>query len=158
MFKNNPALSQAMLAALKSELDGGAIHVFSGAEPLTADAPLDMSGTHTHLFTLLLDGTDGLELSAPNGASVSKPVGAVWTGLVSFDGAEDSAASLPPSFFRFCTAGDDGRGAGANARVQGSAGGPASAADMKLGSDTLVDDSVSTASVVAFNYYIGSMG
>lgn len=158
MFKNNPELSQAMLAALKIELDGGSLHVFSGPEPIDASVALDMDITHTHLCTLLLNGTDGLELAAPVGASISKPVGATWTGLNAFDGAEDSAASLAPTFFRLTAAGDDGRDASAGPRIQGSAGGPASAADVKLGTDTLASDGVSTTTMSVFNYYIGSMG
>ena len=157
MFKNSPALSQAMLAALKTELDGGALHIFAGPEPTTAASALDMVSTHTHLCTLLVDGTDGLELAAPSGASISKPAPDVWTGTILFDGAEDGSTTLEPTFFRFCAAGDDGRGASSGVRLQGSAGGPASTADAKLGSDTLAGDGVSTVTVVVFNYYIGSL-
>lgn len=158
MYKNNPLLSQAMLGALKDALDGGAVHIFNGLEPANANDALDMGSTHTHLCTLLLDGTDGLELATPVGALISKPAGATWTGLNAFDGADAGVGPLEPTFFRFCTAGDDGRGAGSAPRLQGSAGGPTSGADATLGSDTLTDDGVSTTTALVFNYYIGSMG
>lgn len=159
MFKNNPQLSAAMLAAFKTALDGGFIHIFSGPEPAGVNDPLDLVGTHTRLCVLsLAGGATGLTLLAPNGGTISKPAGDTWSGAIAFEGADAGGGPLEPTFFRFCQDGDNGSGAGTGPRMQGSAGGPASAADMKLGNDTLTDDGVSTASVVIFNYRIGFMG
>jgi len=155
MFKNTPELSQQMLQSLYYALQNGAIHIFSGNEPANAADALDMSAEHTHLCTLTLNGngTTGLSLDSPNGNLIAKPVNAVWKGLIAFDGTEAGATALTPTFFRFCADGDDGRNQGNNApRIQGSAGGPASGADMLLGSDLLTDDGSSTVTLSIFNY------
>jgi|GEM_PF-910453 len=157
MFKNTPALSEQMLQSLYYALQDGAIHIFSGNEPANAADSLNMSGDHTHLCTLTLngDGSSGLELDSPNGNLISKPASALWKGLIAFDGTEAGATALTPTFFRFCANGDDGRSADATAlRIQGSAGGPASGADMLLGSDLLTDDGTSTVTLSIFNYRI----
>jgi len=157
MFKNTPELSQKMLQNLYYALQDGAIYIFSGNEPANAADALDMSGEHTHLCTLTLngDGSTGLTLDSPNGHLIAKPVSDVWKGVIAFDGTQASATALTPTFFRFCEHGDDGRDQGNSAaRIQGSAGGPASGADMLLGSDLLTDDGTSTVTLSIFNYRI----
>jgi len=114
-----------------------------------------MASDHTHLCTLTLDGnpSTGLELDSPNGHLINKPASAVWQGLIAFEGAQASATALTPSFFRFCGPGDDGRDDGSSQpRIQGSAGGPASGADMLLGADSVSDDGISTITLSIFNY------
>lgn len=159
MFKMTPALAAAMLAGAKAVLDGGFCFVYSGPEPTNSGDALDMVTLHTELAKLSVegDGVTGLTFATPTGGVMTKD-GDEWSGPVSFDGAEDSEASLTPTFFRFCPAGDNGRGASTAGRLQGSAGGPASTADMKLGSDTLTDNGTNTTAAAFFNYRVGSLG
>ena len=159
MFKITADLAEAMLTGVKTALDGGFIYIFAGAVPAGPDEALDMGATHTQLAMISVDGdgVTGLTLAAPSGATLSKN-GDEWSGLVAFDGAEDAEASLTPTFFRFCPSGDNGRGAATTERLQGTAGGPTSAADMKLGSEQLTDNGSNTTSVAIFNYRVGSLG
>ena len=153
MFITNPALSEAMLGGVKTALDGGTIYIFAGPVPATPDDALDMATQHTQLARLSLGGAGaGITFSAPDGAVVSKNPAETWSGLVAFDGADDADTTLTPSFFRFVQSGDTGRGAGTTARLQGSVGGLASTADMKLGTDTLTDNGSNTTSNAFFNF------
>ena len=159
MFKINPDLAAAMLAGVKTALDGGFIYIFAGSVPSGPDIALDMVTDHTQLAMLSVDGdgVTGLTFASPVGATLSKN-GDEWSGLVAFDGAESGETSLTPTFFRFCPSGDNGRGAATTERLQGTAGGPNSSADMKLGSEQLTDNGSNTTSAAIFNYRVGSLG
>lgn len=116
--------SEIALAAIKTALDGGRMYWFSGAVPANASAALDMVSEHTQLVEMTEsgDGTTGLTFAAPSGDSMLKDGTEVWRGLIEFDGAEDAATTLPATFYRFCAAGDDGRGAASGPRLQGTIG------------------------------------
>lgn len=120
--------SEAVLAALKAELDGGRMYWFSGPVPANSDAALDMGADHTQLVVMTEsgDGSTGLTFEAPAGNAMVKDGGEDWTGLIAFDGAEDSETTLTATFYRFCAAGDNGRGAASGPRLQGTIGGPGS--------------------------------
>lgn len=131
-MKATPNLLAAALAGIKSELDGGTLFYFAGPVPANAGDALDMGGQHTQLLAM-----SGLNFAAPSGGTLAKDAGETWSGLIDFDGAQSGDDTLTPTFFRFCAAGDDGRGAG-TMRVQGTIGGPQSSADIKLGDGTTV--------------------
>lgn len=124
---------------LKSQFDLGFLYLYSGAVPATADAPLDMGTEHTEVLKVSSGGT-GLTFDVPTAGVLAKAAAETWDGPVAFDGFEAGQTTLTPTFYRFCAAGDDGRGA-ANAstgyRVQGTVGGPSSSADLVLGTPDL---------------------
>lgn len=139
MSQINAAMAAAMAAAVKSELDGGFLFIFAGTMPDSAADALDMAATHTQIAKISIggDGSTGLTFLAPTTGVASKSTSETWSGPVAFDGANSSASSLAPSFWRFCASGDDGRASSAvSARWQGSAGGPSSADELVLSADT----------------------
>ena len=64
----------AVLTAIKNEVDGGRLYLFSGPVPASADDPLDMDNVHTQIaeFTAGNDGMTGLTFAAPVGAGMLK--------------------------------------------------------------------------------------
>lgn len=116
--------SEVALAAIKTALDGGRMYWFSGAVPASASDALDMGAEHTLLVEMTEsgDGATGLTFDAPVGSSMLKASAEVWRGLIAFDGAEDAATTLTATFYRFCAAGDNGRGAATGPRLQGTIG------------------------------------
>lgn len=143
-------LAQALLAETKGALDGGFIYVFSGPVPATPDAALDMSGSHTQLAKLQ-NGLSGLTFSAPVGNVLPKNATEVWEGLIEFEGADGSATTLAPTFYRFCASGDTGRALATGIRLQGTAGGPASNAAVMFGSDTFTANGSNTLGLGIYN-------
>ncbi len=153
MFKNTTPLTDAMLAQVKAALDGGNLYIYSGPEPASAATELDMVGSHTELASI-----SAISFDDPVDGVLSKQAGTPWVGAVSFDGAQSSELSLAPTFFRVCSAGDDGRGlGGALSRLQGSVGGPTSAADAKLVTAMLTNDDPGGIVIALFNYWLGSL-
>ena len=145
-------LAIEVLTALKGELDGGFLYIFAGTVPADADDALNMSTTHTQLAKLSVngDGVTGLTFATPTGTTMTKTGSETWEGLVNFDGVGDASPTLTPTFFRFCTSGDNGRGVATAPRLQGSCGGPTSGANMTLGSDTLTDNGTNEVGVSMF--------
>ena len=141
--KISTAAAEAALAAIKAGLDGGNAHIFSG--PVPADAADALGGSHTLLATLSLDGVGGgLTFAAPTGTLLPKTPTEEWVGEV--------LASGTPTFFRFTEAGDNPTSAGSGSyRLQGTAGGPSSSADMRLGADSLTANGTNTVGVPIFN-------
>ena len=140
--------------ALRTALNGGNLYYFAGPVPAGAGDALNMAVDHTELvkMTESNDGTTGLTFATSTGTVLSKTPAEDWVGTVSFDGADDSETTLTPTFWRFCPAGDNGRGAGSGARLQGTIGGPASSAELKLTDGTTVtDNGTNTRSLPAFN-------
>lgn len=142
-LKRSIALAQHLAAAIKTNLDAGFLYVYAGPEPATSDEALDLVTLHTELVKVSLSGgATGLTFDAPVAGVLSKAVAETWTGTCVFDGVDDATSSLTPTFYRFCKTGDNGRGA-ANAttgdRIQGSAGGPSSGADLQFGTATLTN-------------------
>lgn len=127
-----------VLDAIKTELDGGNMYYFSGEVPDSSSDALDMATMHTQLVKMTEsgDGTTGLTWATPSGTSMSRNTTETWSGTVAFDGAESAEATLPATFFRFCGAGDDGRGAGTIMRVQGTIGASGSGATIELNAAT----------------------
>lgn len=146
-------IAAATLGAIKSALDGGRLYIFNGPVPADADTALDMDTLHTELIVMTEsnDGITGLTFDAPVGSSMGKAAAEVWEGLIGpFDGANDTAPTLAPTFYRFCGDGDDGRGAAVGPRLQGTCGGPSSGAALAFDTDTFTPDTVSTKGVGIF--------
>lgn len=133
-------------------LTGGSLFIFAGPVPANADAELDMVSDHT-LLAVIDDSGGGLTFGTPANGVLSKSSGQTWSGLVDFVGAEAGAGSLAATFYRFCAAADDGQTAGGSStyRVQGTAGGPSDAAEMDVGSATLVDNGTNTVTLTVGN-------
>lgn len=152
-MKYSNALAAAMLAAVKAELDGGYLYIFAGTVPDDASDALDMVTDHTQVVRISVDGDAvGITFDAPTANVLSKAAAEVWSGLIAFDGTTAGPGTLTPTFWRLCAAGDDGRGAaGSNARLQGTIGGPASSADIRLGDGTtMTDNGANTRSLPIF--------
>lgn len=158
-YKITDDLAETMLSAFTGEMDSGFLFLFSGDVPVTAEAALDMVTTHTEVAKLSEDddGVTGLAFDTPSGPVVGKTT-AVWEATITFDGAEDTETTLTPTFFRFCTASDDGRGVAAAPRLQGTVGGPLSTADMRLVSDTVTDNGTNTVTCALFNFRLAGLG
>ena len=140
-LKLTAALANAMgnTGGIKELLDGGNLYFFAGPIPATADAALDMVTDHTEVakFTVSNDGVTGLTFGAPVARVVSKTSSEAWQAETAFDGAEDAEATLVITFYRFCPAGDNGRGAADGTtgyRIQGTIG------DLLSGADLVMND------------------
>lgn len=141
-------LGQAALTAIRTALNGGNLYLFAGTVPADADDALNVSTTHTQVckFTVNNDGTTGLTFDAASGPGMVKAAAESWEATIDFVGAESAASTLTPTFWRFCPAGDDGRGAASGPRLQGSAGGPFS----DLPCAALTDNGTNTLTVDTF--------
>lgn len=133
--KATDALFTAMLAGLKSVLDGGFLYLFAGPMPATPGEALDLVALHTQIAKISAggDGVTGLTFDAAVGDSIFKSAQA-WSGTAAFDGAESAATSLTPSFFRLCPAGDTGRTLVTTPRIQGDIGAIGSGAALEVSS------------------------
>ena len=141
MLKRTTALANTLAAALKTDLDAGFLFLYAGTVPATADEALDLVAVHTEVLKVSNNGgVTGLTFEAPANGVLAKEETEVWKGTVTFDGFDDAETTLTPTFYRFCPAGDNGRGV-ANAstgyRIQGTVGGPSSGADLVLGTTTV---------------------
>lgn len=159
-MRMTPDLAEAVLNALKSELDGGFLYFFAGPVPDGPEDALDMMNDHTQVAMLSEsnDGVTGLTFAAASDHTISKTPGEDWRGTVTFDGADDSETTLTPTFFRFCPDGDDGRGAATTPRLQGTIGGPNSTADVRLSSDTLTANGTNETGLAGFTVSLASLG
>lgn len=138
-MKSTLALSAAALNAIKAELDGGVLYYFAGPVPADAGDALDMGSQHTQLVELSDNGSGGgLNFETTTSNVLAKDPGQTWKGLVDFDGAQSGETTLTPTFWRFCAAGDNGRGSTTGVRLQGLIGGPSSSAEIRLGDGTTV--------------------
>lgn len=141
MLLLTPALANLLLAQIKTQLDGGRLILFAGAVPRSAAEALDLVNVHTELVRIGLNGSgSGLTFDAPINGVLSKAPTEVWRGTTAFEGAEAAQTTLTPTFYRFCTAGDDGRAVAdtlIGVRLQGAVGGPSSGAELRLGIATL---------------------
>ncbi|MGH8073635.1 MAG: hypothetical protein ACREO4_06130 [Lysobacter sp.] len=158
-YKASNELAELMLGAVKTALDGGTLTIFSGSVPADAGEALDLVADHTILAVLTVDndGTTGLTFDAAVEAVVAKAAAESWEGTIAFSGTEETEDSLAPTFWRFCASGDAGTGLGSGPRIQGTAGGPASSADVKLGADTFTDNGVNTAGLSVFNVRLSAL-
>lgn len=140
---------------LKDQFDGGRLYLFAGPVPATAGEALDMVSSHTQIVEISAGGA-GLTFDDPNLGVLGKADAETWSGVVELIGAQAGAGSLAPTFYRFCAAGDDGRGAAdasTGYRVQGAVGGPNSGAELQLGAAELVEGN--TQPVGSFGWKVG---
>lgn len=146
MLKITTATANALANAigLKEQFDNGFLFLFAGLPPASADTALDMVNVHTQIakFSVDDDGSTGLTFDAPSGGLLSKAAAEAWLATTAFDGFESAEANLTPTFFRFCAAGDTGRGAAhasTGYRLQGTVGNLSSGADMEMGETDLAE-------------------
>lgn len=138
-MKMSTQLSESLLDGISQMIGGGLMYWFAGPVPESADDALDMDNDHTQVLVLSVDGTgDGISFDSPDGTVLAKDPGEVWSGLIEFDGAEDSETTLTPTFFRLCPDGDDGRDEAPGPRIQGTIGGPSSSAEIRLSDGSTV--------------------
>lgn len=136
------ALKNAILAACKTAIDGGFLFLFAGAPPAGAGDELDMTSVHTQIGKISVgdDGVTGLTFAAPAGGVMQKNPSENWICTTSFDGSQSGESTLTPTFFRLCTASDNGRGPANETtghRVQGTLSGPGGGGDVVLAAATI---------------------
>ena len=127
MIKISTGLADAMMndtgatAALNNaELE---LRIFSGPEPLTADAAL---ADETLLVTIQVNGGGGMQFAFANEGTIMKDIDQSWLGNVMATGT--------PTYYRLCPMNDDNTASTTAVRVQGSVG---ATGDLKLGTTTL---------------------
>ena len=127
MIKISTGLADAMMndvgatAALNdADLE---LRIFSGPEPLTADAKL---ANETLLVTIQVNGGGGMQFAFANEGTIMKDIGQSWLGNV--------IATGTPTYYRLCPMSDDNSASTSKVRVQGSVG---ATGDLKLGTTTL---------------------
>ena len=127
MIKISTGLADAMMndtgatAALNNaELE---LRIFSGPEPLTADAAL---ANETLLVTIQVNGGGGMQFAFANEGTIMKDIDQSWLGNV--------IATGTPTYYRLCPMNDDNTASTTAVRVQGSVG---ATGDLKLGTTTL---------------------
>lgn len=154
-LKATPATKNNVLAdGIKAQLDGGFMYYFSGAVPATADEALNMVTTHTELLKVSKDGdgVTGLTFAAPAGGVLAKNPAEAWSGEAAFDGF-NAATTQTATFFRFCAAGDNGRGAAhasTGYRIQGTVSAISGGGDCQIGDGTLSDGVVQPIGACSF--------
>ena len=127
MIKISTGLADAMMndtgatAALNNaELE---LRIFSGPEPLTADAAL---ADETLLVTIQVNGGGGMQFAFANEGTIMKDIDQSWLGNL--------IATGTPTYYRLCPMNDDNTASTTAVRVQGSVG---ATGDLKLGTTTL---------------------
>ena len=127
MIKISTGLADAMMndtgatAALNNaELE---LRIFSGPEPLTADAAL---ADETLLVTIQVNGGGGMQFAFADEGTIMKDIDQSWLGNV--------IATGTPTYYRLCPMNDDNTASTTAVRVQGSVG---ATGDLKLGTTTL---------------------
>lgn len=130
------AFGKSLAALTKSELDGGKLYLYCGTPPANADAALDMVATHTELVIVTNNDTGtGVTFQTPTDNNLDKSSSETWSGTASFSGKDAATSTLTPTFFRFCTSGDNGQGAANTStgyRIQGTVSGPSGGGEMEL--------------------------
>ena len=128
MIKISTGLADAMMndtgatAALNNaELE---LRIFSGPEPLTADAAL---ADETLLVTIQVNGGGGMQFAFANEGTIMKDIDQSWLGNV--------IATGTPTYYRLCPMNDDNTASTTAVRVQGSVG---ATGDLKLGTNQLM--------------------
>lgn len=157
-YKVNDAAANPALNALATAISGGFMYLYAGTVPAGPDAALDMGAVHTELVVISVDGdgVTGLTFATAASGAVAKPALAVWTGTAAFVGFGAAETELTPTFFRICASGDNGRGAGATPRLQGTIGVTGSGADLERASPLI--EVGSTVPVTTFEIQVGSVG
>lgn len=89
-FRYSTGLFNAIQAAIKTQMDGGSIELYTGSQPASPDAAV----TGTLIARVTLNGgawsqgtlTNGLVFDTPSGANMDIPAGAVWQFTAIADG------------------------------------------------------------------------
>ena len=142
-MKYSTSLAELILDAMAGGLNDGFIYYFAGSVPDSADDALDMATDHTEVAKIsVAGGVTGITFDAATGNTLAKAAAEAWSGLIAFDGTVAGPGTITPTFFRFCSAGDDGRAAHApgDMRLQGTIGGPSSGANIRLSDGTTMTD------------------
>ena len=127
MIKISTGLADAMMgnvgatAALNTA--SMELRIFSGPEPLTADAAL---AGETLLVTIQVNGGGGMRFAFTGEGTIMKDIDQSWLG--------DVVATGTPTYYRLCSKTDDNTASTTKVRVQGSVG---PTGDLKLGTTTL---------------------
>lgn len=99
------------------------LRIFSGPEPLTADAAL---ANETLLVTIQVNGGGGMQFAFTGEGTIMKDINQSWLGNV--------VATGTPAYYRLCPMSDGTTASTTAVRVQGSVG---ATGDLKLGTTTL---------------------
>lgn len=94
--------------SVKEQLDSGFIYIYAGAEPVDADAALDVTNVHTQLAKIAADatpadtGTAGLLFSATASlGALAKAAAQTWAAKVNNVGYDAATNPKTATFFRF---------------------------------------------------------
>lgn len=145
----NSSLATSMLSTIKDALDGGILVLYHGPVPAASDDMLDMDSNHTELVRI-----SGGTFFSPMDNTLSKDDGA-WADTPDFVGANDTEATLAPTFFRLVSDGDDPTEPSGPV-IQGTVGGPSSAAELRLPTATVTNGSSTPLAIAIFNLRLTS--
>ena len=127
MIKISTGLADAMMGNVGATAALNAasleLRIFSGPEPLTADAALT---DETLLVTIQVNGGGGMQFAFANEGTIMKDIDQSWLGNVLNTGV--------PTYYRLCPKTDDNSASTTKVRVQGSVG---PTGDLMLGTTTL---------------------
>ena len=127
MIKISTGLADAMMGNVGATAALNAasleLRIFSGPEPLNADAAIT---GETLLVTIQVNGGGGMQFALANGGTIMKDIDQSWLGNV--------VATGTPTYYRLCPVSDDKSASTSKVRVQGSVG---ATGDLKLGTTTL---------------------
>lgn len=127
MIKISTGLADAMMGNVGATAALNAasmeLRIFSGPEPLTADAAL---ADETLLVTIQVNGGGGMQFAFANEGTIMKDIDQSWLGNVLNTGV--------PTYYRLCQKTDDNSASTTKVRVQGSVG---ATGDLKLGTTAL---------------------
>lgn len=127
MIKISTGLADAMMndVGATAALNGAELElrIFSGPEPLTADAAL---AGETLLVTIQVNGGGDMQFTFTGEGTIMKDIDQSWLG--------DVVATGTPTYYRLCPTNDDNTASTTAVRVQGSVG---ATGDLKLGTTTL---------------------
>ena len=127
MIKISTGLADAMMddVGATAALNAASLElrIFSGPEPLTADAAL---ADETLLVTIQVNGGGGMQFAFAAEGTIMKDIDQSWLGNVLNTGV--------PTYYRLCPKTDDNTASTTKVRVQGSVG---PTGDLMLGTTTL---------------------
>lgn len=140
----NSSVATSMLTSIRDDLGGGTLVLYHGPVPALADDSLDMDSNHTELVRI-----EGVTFDYPFDNVLSKDSGE-WSAAPEFAGANESESVLAPTFFRMVESGGDPVYPSGPV-IQGSVGGPSSAAELRLPTATVTNGSSTPVAIAIFN-------
>ena len=134
-------LATSVVAAVKSQLDGGFLYIYAGAVPADVEDALDTQNVHTLLAKVSLngDGVTGLTWDAAANRAITKPSGADWEATAAFSGFEDSESELLATFARLVPAAQDPEVGTSTPRAQFVVSGPGGFGEVVLASQLVTN-------------------